>query len=69
MSTAKRVCIKKADLFYFVKKPEIVVPDIEADTLHIEEQPLKDGNNLILFAILYYLNNYNKKYMSLLKRY
>ena len=41
-----KYCIcQEADLFYFVKKPEIIVPDIEADILlvDVEEQPLKDG--------------------------
>lgn len=44
-----KYCIcQEADLFYFVKKSETIVPDTEADILHVshvdvEDQPLKDG--------------------------
>jgi len=43
-----KYCIcQEADLFYFVKKSETIVPNTEVDTLyieqHVEEQLLKDG--------------------------
>ncbi|XP_011685281.1 PREDICTED: protein SZT2-like isoform X1 [Wasmannia auropunctata] len=44
-----KYCIcQEADLFYFVKKPEIIVPDTEADILHVdvEEQLLKDDESV-----------------------
>ncbi|XP_018338951.1 PREDICTED: protein SZT2-like [Trachymyrmex septentrionalis] len=44
-----KYCIcQEADLFYFVKKPETIVPDIEADILHVavEEQSLKDDESI-----------------------
>lgn len=41
-----KYCIyQEADLFYFIKKPETIVLDTEADTLHvdIEEPEVKEG--------------------------
>ncbi|KAL0121707.1 hypothetical protein PUN28_006892 [Cardiocondyla obscurior] len=42
-----KYCIcQEADLFYFVKKPEIIASDTEPDTLHVEEQSLKDDESV-----------------------